>query len=106
MKKAELQGGLYQTAYIRGNGEYPIFEVNEAGLTTFYIYSPTGLLCQINNDNEYYIIKDHLGSTRKVVNSEGVVVSSYNYDAFGNSCPVKYEVYFTGMILSLRDSVA
>ena len=84
LKKAELQGGISHTTYIRGNGDYPLFEVNEAGLSTFYIYSPTGLICQIKNDNEYYIIKDHLGSTRKVVNSDGVVVFSYNYDAFAN----------------------
>ncbi len=83
-KEANLQDGIYKTAYIRGLSDRPLMEVDESGLTTFYIYSPTGLICKIKNDNEYYLIKDHLGSTREVFNSQGVIVSSYSFDAFGN----------------------
>ncbi len=83
MKQANLQGGILKTAYLRGLGDYPIFEVDESGNVLNYIYSPTGLICKSKNNNEFYVIKDHLGSTRKVL-SAGVVVTSYYYDAFGN----------------------
>ncbi len=83
MKQANLQGGILKTAYLRGLGDYPIFEVDESGNVLNYIYSPTGLICKIKNNDEFYVIKDHQGSTRKVI-SAGVVVTSYYYDAFGN----------------------
>ncbi len=82
-KEANLQDGIYRTAYIRGLSDRTLMEVDEVGNTTSYVYSSTGLISKIS-DEEFYIVKDHLGSTREVFNSQGVNVTSYNYDAFGN----------------------
>jgi len=35
--------------------------------------------------NTYYAIKDHLGSVQAMVNSQGQIVESYRYDAFGST---------------------
>ncbi len=83
LKQANLQNQIYKTVYLRGNGNYPMTEVNESGNIKYFIYSPTGLICKIENNMEYYVIKDHLGSTRKLI-SNGAVSSSFAYDAYGN----------------------
>jgi RHS repeat-associated protein len=35
--------------------------------------------------NAFYAIKDHLGSVHALVNSQGQIVESYRYDAYGNT---------------------
>jgi hypothetical protein len=50
--------------------------------------------------NWYYVLKDHLGSTRRVFSSNGAVSSTYDYDAYGTlrrgSIGVNMAYRFTG----------
>lgn len=80
------------TLYIHGMNDYPLIErkmmqpYGEFGTETetIYIYGASGLLCVRNGGSEQYVLKDHLGSTKVVV--DGVsrsVVASYDYLPFG-----------------------
>ncbi len=64
------------------------------------MYGPTGLIAMRQDSVWYYVMKDHLGSTRLVFNKSGTVQSTYDYDAYGKlgrstiSTDIKYR--FTG----------
>ncbi|PID60528.1 MAG: hypothetical protein CR986_03930 [Ignavibacteriae bacterium] len=51
---------------------YPLMEkvVSEGSnkITKLYIYGPTGFIAMNNDDGWFFMIKDHLGSTRTVLN--------------------------------------
>jgi len=48
-----------------------------------YVYGPTGLFAMRVNSAWYYVLRDHLGSTKLLVNSSGTAVSRYEYDPYG-----------------------
>lgn len=50
----------------------------------YYIYGPKGIVAKRSNNLTYFMLKDHLGSMRVVMNSQNQIVSSYDYDAWGN----------------------
>ena len=53
--------------YLKGNNEYPITEkinLNTALSDKTYIYGPTGLIAFKDAASTYFVIKDHLDSTR------------------------------------------
>jgi RHS repeat-associated protein len=52
-------------------------------LTKLYVYGPTGLLAVNDNGGWFFLLKDHLGSTRVVLNENNNVVSSYDYMPYG-----------------------
>lgn len=72
--------------YIRGNNDYPVTEkanLNNSLSDRIYIYGPTGLIAFKDATATYFVIEDHLGSIRVVVNETGDIVSYTDYDPWG-----------------------
>lgn len=73
--------------YYRGLNDYPLVEkkYNNSTLqsTKLYIYGPTGLVAIKDGSQNFFVIKDHLGSTRAVVNSNGSKLAKYHYSPYG-----------------------
>jgi RHS repeat-associated protein len=93
--------GNNMITYIRGAGSMILMEVDQANAKTQYIYGPTGLVAITSGDNTYYVIKDHLGSSRVIYNAtSNQMEGHYTYNAYGriiessNSTVCRY--LFTG----------
>ncbi len=73
--------------YLHGENAYPLVEyitsTNESETKQVYIYGATGLIATHRDSTTYTIIKDHLGSTRLVLDEDWAVVSWYDYAPFG-----------------------
>jgi RHS repeat-associated protein len=76
-------GSPLKTLYIHGTADFPIMQKMSDGTEVICAYGPTGLLAVKINSQWYFIIKDHLGSTRVVTNVAGNVVAQYDYDPYG-----------------------
>lgn len=76
-------------AYIRGVGDYPLRELtNDANnnlIATNYISGPMGIIAIEQNGESLFLLKDHLGSTRMVLNQNNQPLSYYTYSPFGLS---------------------
>ena len=84
------------TTTIRGTGLQPLVE--ERGSTqTLNIYGPGGvIIAQVATDSSVggtpiaktrYLLHDHLGSTRLVLDSNNQVLGSFDYSPFGETTP-------------------
>ena len=84
------------TTTIRGTGLQPLVE--ESGSTqTLNIYGPGGvIIAQVATENPAggtpiaktrYLLHDHLGSTRVVLDSNNQVLGSFDYSPFGETTP-------------------
>jgi len=86
--KNEKQGTTNNSnLYIRGASEYPVTEkinTNNTLSDKIYIYGPTGLIAFKDATATYFVIKDHLGSTRLLFRSTGSQYSTYDYSPFGS----------------------
>ncbi len=86
--KNEKQGTTNNNyVYVRGNNDYPITEkanLNNILTDRIYIYGPTGLIAFKDATATYFIIKDHLGSTRILFRSTGSQYTTYDYSPFGS----------------------
>ncbi len=77
------------TLYLHGENAYPLVEYNKATghyperKKQVYIYGATGLIATYQDSVTYTIIKDHLGSTRLVLDEDWAMVSWYDYAPFG-----------------------
>ncbi|MEB2294993.1 MAG: RHS repeat-associated core domain-containing protein [Ignavibacteria bacterium] len=87
LKQFLLYDHTFKTFYFRGLSDYPLIEKNYEFSTLIntilYIYGPTGLVAIKDGSTVNYVLKDHLGSTRMVLNSSNQVDSKYNYSPFG-----------------------
>ncbi len=76
------------TTYARGKGAQVLAKYDgNNNPQTYYIYGPLGLvsLYDPTNQQNSFILKDHLGSSRIVFNATtNEVTSYYGYDSFGN----------------------
>jgi RHS repeat-associated protein len=82
-------GNVLTKIYVRGLSNYPLFETSNGDNPTFFIYGLNGLIAKHRLDKTDYIVKDHLGSTRLVLDGDdNSVSSSFFYDAFGNRIPL------------------
>ncbi len=87
IEKRISEGGSLRTVkylYERNN----VLAVYDSSLSSplSYVHSEgvdDPLILSYGNQS-YYFVKDHLGSVRKIVNSSGVVLNSYENDSFGN----------------------
>ncbi len=107
-QRVRKQNGVNKVTYLHGLNSYPILELtekNERRTFQAYIYGPTGNIAIVQDDganNVYYPLKDHLGSTRVLTNSEGGNVGYFNYSPFGEtlnstiSPPIKLRYRYTG----------
>lgn len=62
-----------ETVYLH-DGMNAIVEKTKTGQSTEYIYGATALLAMKTNGALNFVLKDHLGSTRVVVDASGTVV--------------------------------
>ena len=68
-------------------------ELIDGELDRMYVYGVTGMIAALDaEENTYFVPKDHLGSTRSIINSSNEVVSHYCYDPFGET--IESEVSF------------
>jgi RHS repeat-associated protein len=84
MKKNISNVSEMKKLYIHGLSSFPLATFSDSEFASFFIYGPKGIVAKIQNDNCHFVIKDHLGSSRLILNEENEVLSSYSYDAFGN----------------------
>ncbi len=68
--------------YIHGLNDYPLLEVSDQPVQ--YIYGLSGLVALVNDGKVYTVLKDHLGSTRVVVDEAGTVIAAFDYLPFGD----------------------
>jgi RHS repeat-associated protein len=90
--------------YLHGANDYPLIEKNRVSVTAetlaVYIYGLNGVVAKRVGSTVLFLLKDHLGSTRVVMDATGLVRTYYDYDALGNvirigtTNEVKYQ--FTG----------
>lgn len=85
----QVSGGVATSSkklYIRGTSAMPLMELTKEGSSqteVSYIYGPSGLIAMRKGINLYYILKDHLGSVRVVLDQLGNTVASYQYLTYG-----------------------
>lgn len=76
------------TAYIHGMSDFPLMEKVDDGsseVTKLYVYGPTGLIAVNDDDGWFFMLKDHLGSTRVVLDESNDFAANYNYMPYGNT---------------------
>jgi RHS repeat-associated protein len=71
-----------KTLYIHGMNSYPLTETSQRG-SACYIYGLTGLVAMHEDVKLSFFLKDHLGSTRVVLNSTNGVEAKFDYEPFG-----------------------
>ncbi len=78
------QSGNDSITYIRGLSSFPLQEVEQNGTATQYYYGPAGLVALKTPTSTYYLLKDHLGSSRVLYDANSNEVSDYySYNAYG-----------------------
>jgi RHS repeat-associated protein len=78
---------LGQRLYIHGANAYPLTEITSDG-ETMYIYGHGGVVavCE-NGQTPSFLLKDHLGSTRVVVDQKNQPIATFHYLPFGSLLP-------------------
>lgn len=85
--KSVVSGGVTTTKqYLRGRGSAALVEQVTGGsdpATTVYVHGPSGVVAFLRGSSAYYVLVDHLGSTRVVLDENASVVAGYDYLPFG-----------------------
>lgn len=87
LKTVSQNGNNTSTLYLRGRNEYPLTEKigsSQNAIDRFYVYGLKGLVAVVDNGATYFVLKDHLGSTRAVLDNNNVAVSWYDYTPYGS----------------------
>ena len=71
-----------QTLYVHGINRHPLMETSDRG-SVHYIYGLTGLIAMHEDNKSFFFLKDHLGSTRVVLNQTNEVEAKFDYATFG-----------------------
>jgi RHS repeat-associated protein len=82
------------------DGMNAIVERNKTGTPTEYIHGPTGIIAIKTPSSMNYVLKDHLGSTRVMINTteQPYALTTYDYSAFGTilTTPSSTAYLYTG----------
>ncbi|KAA0231259.1 RHS repeat-associated core domain-containing protein [candidate division KSB1 bacterium] len=74
--------------YLHGQNDYPLLEKDKTSAAAenlaLYIYGLNGAIAKRAGSTVLFLLKDHLGSTRVVMDANGLVHTYYDYDALGN----------------------
>lgn len=82
--------GIYSPsiAYFHGLSDFPLMEKHEIEgepeVTKLYVYGPTGLIAVNDDEGWFFMLKDHLGSNRVVVNESNSWVANYDFMPYGD----------------------
>lgn len=82
-RRAEKTTSAGWRDYIRDLGGQVVAEVNANGWQVGYVYLGASFLAQYSNSTTYFVLSDHLGSTRVMTNMSGGVFDSMDYQPFG-----------------------
>jgi RHS repeat-associated protein len=83
LKQVVHQGQVISSQlYVHGTQALPLVEMHQDGTATAYIYGPDGLIA-MKADALYFVLNDHEGSVRHVLDSTGSLVAGYEYLPFG-----------------------
>jgi len=91
LKSFKNAANIWYTLYLHGSSDNIMeerYRTGAAGTETIrqYIYGPTGLIAIRDNTTDYFVLKDHLGSTRVAFNgTTGAVVAYFDYSPFGKT---------------------
>ena len=90
LKTSEDSSGNQTAAklYVHGLNDYPLLEVSDESVQ--YIYGIGGLLALVKDGKVYTVLKDHLGSTRLVVDEAGTIITAFDYLPFGDLMGTAY----------------
>ncbi len=98
--KKDVVGSTTTEILYLHDGMNAIVERNKTGTPTEYIYGPTGIIAIKTTTSMHYVLKDHLGSTRVLVNTtdQPYALTTYDYSAFGTilTTPSSSEYLYTG----------
>ncbi|MEE8059642.1 MAG: RHS repeat-associated core domain-containing protein, partial [Pseudomonadales bacterium] len=87
LKTVTSGGNTNKRLYVHGLNDYPLLEVSLDGSgktsNTFYVYGLNGLVAIEQNTDRLYVLKDHLGSVRVVIDEQNQVKASFDYSPFG-----------------------
>ncbi len=70
--------------YINSVTSSPLTIIDSNDNVTHYIYGTKGFVDTRYESLTYFLLKDHLESTRVIMNENNQAISSYDYDAWGN----------------------
>ncbi len=79
------------TFYVRGKSDYPVMEITRTSggswAKRLYVYGHSGIIAITENAGNTwgYILKDHLGSTRRVLNNTNTAIAEYQYSPYGRT---------------------
>lgn len=101
-----MTAGALSRLYLRGPDSNPlrIETIGAAQPTTYHVYGPKGLLGIRDADGQFFfVLKDHLGSTRLLVSDAKQVAGGIDYLPFGESLRIygspNTDYLFTGQEL-------
>jgi RHS repeat-associated protein len=101
-KAASLAGNIQsQQAYFNGvGGGVEIYEGGTLQEVKRYIPLP-GVVIIYYNDTHYFALKDHLNSTRVIIDQQANVVGQFSYDTYGTTTIIQqpsfqYNMLYTG----------
>jgi len=71
--------------YVHGLGRLSLGEIDEVGNALINIFDESGMIGVVEKNRVNYLLKDHLGSTRVVVDEVGQKRGGLNYSDFGET---------------------
>jgi RHS repeat-associated protein len=80
--KIDSNGTVVKTLYLQGLNDYPLMVINGSN-EYIYVYGIGGMVAMRVNGTWFYVMRDHLGSTKLIINNTSSVVARYEYDPYG-----------------------
>ena len=80
--KIDSNGTVVKTLYLQGLNDYPLMVINGSN-EYMYVYGIGGMVAMRVNGTWFYAMRDHLGSTKLIINNTSSVVARYEYDPYG-----------------------
>lgn len=92
--------------YVHGLNDYPLMEIDKdstgTSRTTLYIYGPMGLIAAQQEEERLFMLKDHLGSIRVVIDTTSTVKAYFDYSTFGATTESYIDPSISHFALSYR----